>query len=246
MKEFVKSLPLSNGCEVLAFDECGLVAIGKREGRATHPNPNPSANAKPAMLRAEYDFDGEFYRWGGGQRLFLVNRLDSPTSGVVIAARDEAVALAARAAFKNKAVEKEYVAICVGVAAPRGTWVDRLRPHREGRVVRTSSESGGLPAKTDFARLRVAGGLSVLRLMPRTGLTHQLRVQCAKHGLPILGDATYGNFAFNKKFRASSKLNRLFLHCLKTRLSIEIGGRTVEFRAEAPLPDSFEKALSKK
>ena len=75
MKEFVKSLPLSNGCEVLAFDECGLVAISKREGRATHPNPNPSANAKPAMLRAEYDFDGEFYRWGGGQKLFLVNRL---------------------------------------------------------------------------------------------------------------------------------------------------------------------------
>ena len=80
---------------------------------------------------------------------------------------------------------------------------------------------------------------------PLTGITHQLRVQCAKHGMPILGDATYGNFAANKKIRSMSKINRLFLHCACTELEAEISGKKVVFSAAAKLPESFEAIMQK-
>ena len=86
--EFVEKLPLSSGCSVVGFDACGILAISKKAGRATHPNPNPSPNAKPPMLRARYNFDGEYYSWndpsGEKMRLYLVNRLDSPTANLSI------------------------------------------------------------------------------------------------------------------------------------------------------------------
>jgi glycerophosphoryl diester phosphodiesterase len=85
--------------------------------------------------------------------------------------------------------------------------------------------------------------LSLVELNPITGLTHQLRVQCAKRKFPILGDATYGNFAFNKRIRSASKINRLFLHCSKTELTINHNGKDIHFVAEAPLPDSFSSIL---
>ncbi len=248
--EFVEKLPLSSGCSVVGFDACGILAISKKAGRATHPNPNPSPNAKPPMLRARYNFDGEYYSWndpsGEKMRLYLVNRLDSPTSGVLLAADNEKTAAAARAAFKNREVKKTYAAICVGKVLGRGEWIDRLRPFRRAGFVRTSADFAGRIAKTlySFERSDANGlNISLVRLTPLTGLTHQLRVQCAMRGVPILGDATYGNFSFNKKFRSVSKINRLFLHCLHTGLELEIGGAKIEFEAEAPLPDSFCRVL---
>ena len=66
-----------------------------------------------------------------------------------------------------------------------------------------------------------------------------------KHGMPILGDATYGNFAANKKIRSMSKINRLFLHCACTELEAEISGKKVVFSAAAKLPESFEAIMQK-
>lgn len=248
--EFIKNIPLSTGCEIANFDECGLIAINKKAGRATHPNANPSPNAKPQMVRARYNFREEYYSWenpdGQKQRLFLVNRLDSPTSGVVLAADNEETANLAKAAFKSKTVEKTYMAICIGKIVRGGTWVDRLRPRNKGGFVRSNFDPNGLIAKTDYQYVRsdVNGlNVSLIQLNPITGLTHQLRVQCAMHDVPILGDATYGKFLYNKQFRAVSKINRLFLHCLKTGIEIETGGKTVRFEAEAPLPESYAKVL---
>ncbi|MFR6034480.1 MAG: hypothetical protein ACLUKN_15700 [Bacilli bacterium] len=80
-------------------------------------------------------------------------------------------------------------------------------------------------------------------LTPQTGLTHQLRVQAAKHAVPILGDATYGNFKINKLVRARTKINRLFLHCAKTELKINIADKQICFCAEVPPPESFKNIL---
>ena len=249
-EQFASELPLSSGCTVVKTDECGLIAIDKKAGRATHPNPNPSPNAKPSMLRARYNFSGEYYSWeaedGQKRRLYLINRLDSPTSGIVLTADNERVAQLARAEFKNKTAQKTYMAVCVGGMFGEGKWTDKLRPQHGAGFVRTSADFSGMPARTGYAveRHDLNGlGVTLVRLTPLTGLTHQLRVQCAMHRFPILGDATYGNFAFNKKFRAVSKINRLFLHCLKTRLELEIDGKKVGFEAECPLPESFLKTV---
>jgi len=253
IEEFIKKIPFSTGCQVIKFDESGLIAINKKAGRASHPNPNTKANAKPPMVRAAYNFKEEYYSWkdesGDKLHLYLINRLDSPTSGVILASTTKEAADAAKLAFKNKEVIKTYYSISIGKLMPnQGTWIDYLLPTRMKGYVRSSPSvsSGGERAITDYIVTSVDennANLSLVKLMPRTGLTHQLRVQSAKHNAPILGDATYGNFAVNKRIRSISKINRLFLHCAKTELKIKIADKLVNFSAEAPLPESFDKLL---
>lgn len=85
-----------------------------------------------------------------------------------------------------------------------------------------------------------------MKLEPLTGLTHQLRVQCAKHGMPILGDATYGDFKANRRLRAASGIGRLFLHCSQTVLHLEMAGNAADFSASAPLPESFNTMMERR
>lgn len=249
-EQFIETLPLSTGCSVIKFDDCGLIAINKKAGRATHPNANPSPNAKPPMLRARYNFKDEYYSWedenGEKRRLYLINRLDSPTSGVVLASANPEVAELAKLAFKEKTVQKTYMAICVGRFNCTEKWIDSLALRTQSGHLRTFSSKEGNVAITNCKFIKEdlnKAKLSLIELNPITGLTHQLRVQCAKRKFPILGDATYGNFAFNKKIRSASKINRLFLHCTKTQLKINLNGKEIDFTAEAPLPESFSTIM---
>jgi tRNA pseudouridine65 synthase len=94
--------------------------------------------------------------------------------------------------------------------------------------------------------VRKGGGelpLALLQLEPRTGRSHQLRVQCAKRQLPIVGDQTYGDFPRNRQFAKLTGAKRLFLHSSETTFDYEFAGRKQAFRATAPLPDEFEKFL---
>ena len=83
--------------------------------------------------------------------------------------------------------------------------------------------------------------VSLIRLEPQTGRSHQLRVQCAKRGLPIVGDKTYGNFAANRLFARAGGARRMFLHSLEVSLDYSLGGAKFGFSAVAPLPPEFER-----
>ena len=85
--------------------------------------------------------------------------------------------------------------------------------------------------------------LTLIRLEPRTGRSHQLRVQCANRGLPIVGDQTYGDFARNRAFTRLARTKRLFLHSSETSFEYDFDGRRTSFSAVAPLPAEFEKFL---
>ena len=76
-------LPLGRGVRLITSNQHGLVALDKPAGVMSHPNQE--ADTKRSLLQARYDYDGEVYRWKVGDvvhRAWLVNRLDSPTSGV--------------------------------------------------------------------------------------------------------------------------------------------------------------------
>src|ERR1035437_10224593 len=90
-----------------------------------------------------------------------------------------------------------------------------------------------------MAMVRTSRGeprVSLLRLEPHTGRSHQLRVQCAKRHLPIVGDQTYGNFPRNREFSKAAGTKRMFLHSLETSFDYEFNGRHHTFTAKAPLP----------
>ncbi len=251
--DFIDAIPLSRECNVIAAHECGLIAINKKAGRASHPNGGNSEVS--AIVRAPYNFDGEYYSWldadGLKRRLYLVNRLDSPTSGVILAASTPEAAEEAKKQFRNKFVEKIYAAVVVGKLMPNcGLWSDRISTTNVGgrlRSVGGATRSGQSHlAMTEYKVEQFdENGLntSLVFLKPKTGLTHQLRVQCARRAHPILGDATYGNFSVNKKIRHASGINRLFLHCMKTALKMELDGVQIDFCAQAPLPESFNSII---
>jgi tRNA pseudouridine65 synthase len=245
-------LPLGRDVTLLARDANGLVAFHKPAGVLSHPNE--SGDEKRALLHARYHHDGEFFEWrgegaaeGGTSRLWLLNRLDSATSGVILAAASAELAIVIKAHFKRKQIRKVYLALVFG--GPRAAaevWRDRLAVEKRGGQIRTLAHAGHVPAESAMTVVRRSPQeprLTLIRLEPRTGRSHQLRVQCAKRGMPIVGDQTYGDFARNREFAKRTGVKRLFLHSMETAFTYEFKGRTSAFSAVAPLPPEFEKFL---
>lgn len=246
-ESFWTTLPLGRDVTLLARDANGIAALYKPAGVLSHPN-EPGDEPR-SLLTAPYVLEGEFFEWapagGERQRLWLLNRLDSATSGVILAAGDAALAGEVRAQFKRKAVRKIYQALVFG--APRQSielWRDRLAVEKRAGQIRTAAHTGHMPAESRMSVVRTNRAeprLTLLRLEPRTGRSHQLRVQCAKRNLPIVGDQTYGDFRRNREFAKVAGTKRMFLHSVETNFEYEFGGRRHTFAAKAPLPAEFEQ-----
>lgn len=159
-------------------------------------------------------------RLPAGAFLGVVSRLDAPVSGVLVMAKTRAAAAELSRQFRERLVEKTYAAVIEGrFPAPLGQWVDwherierrgeerrsRLRPAgasgRGGAVDEANGDGGDGGDEDDVAggechvRARVVkrlGEVSLVELVPSTGRRHQLRVQLAGRGCPIVGDRTYG------------------------------------------------------
>lgn len=194
-----------------------------------------------------YDFDKEAYI-DGATIWYLLNRLDAPTSGVILVANCPEVAEAVKQAFAEHQVEKTYAAVVKGFPARKSeAWRDCLVTHKRGGTLRTEVVRGKPDSECRMELLERASGppaRSLVALHPSTGRTHQLRVQCASRRLPIIGDATYGDYAFNRDFRKRNGEKRLYLHSWKTRLQVPLGGRNLSFFVESPLPEAFSVALA--
>lgn len=246
---FWATLPLGRDVVLLTRDANGLAALVKPAGILSHPNV--AGDEPRSLLNARYVIDGEFYEWtdagGATHRLWLLNRLDSGTSGAILAAASEELAREVRAQFKRKQVRKVYRALVFG--APRQAvelWRDLLAVEKRAGKIRTAAVAGHVPAESRMSVVRARltePRVTLVRLEPRTGRSHQLRVQCAKRRLPIVGDQTYGDFRRNREFAKLAGTKRMFLHSVETAFEYEFHGQKHAFSAKAPLPPEFEKFL---
>ena len=218
-----------------------MSAMAKPAGVLSHPNA--PGEEKRSLVQASYDMAGEFYHWTneqGSHRLWLLNRLDSATSGVILLCNSEELAVVMKEHFRRKRIRKVYNAIVFGKPqAGMQLWRDRLEVNKQAGRIRTTT-SGHIPCESRMTMLRDWGNLALIRLEPVTGRSHQLRVQCAKRHLPIVGDATYGDFGQNREFSRRMGNKRLFLHSLETTFDYEFRGKRTYFSAVAPLPVEFE------
>ncbi len=245
--DYWDTLPLGEGVARLTVDPNGLAAFAKPSGVLSHPNE--PADEPRSLLVCHYDKEAQCYRWKGSdgtlRRLWLLNRLDSATSGVLLVAAGEELAATVREHFARKQVHKVYHALVFGrPARAHEVWKDLLAVTRQEGRIRTSAR-GNIPAETRFELLQHSQrnfSTALVRLEPRTGRSHQLRVQCARRQLPIVGDQTYGDFALNRAFTKATGSKRLFLHSLETAFTYEFAGRRHTFRAAAPLPEDFRKS----
>jgi 23S rRNA-/tRNA-specific pseudouridylate synthase len=242
---FWAGVPLGSGVRRVALDANGLAALDKPEGVLSHPN-GPRDVAR-ALVTAPYDPDEECFEWeesGSVRRLWLINRLDSATSGLILAASDGGLAREVRSQFRRRLVRKAYLALVFGRPRnPSEDWRDLLDVRKQGGRIRTTAGGGRLPAESRMTLVRSGGDpqrLSLIMLEPGTGRSHQLRVQCARRNLPIVGDRTYGDFAANRAFVRAGGPRRMFLHSQSTAFEYAFGGREHPFEAVAPLPREFE------
>ena len=241
----VSALPLHPTVSILNRNKHGIVALEKPEGILSHPNSKNEK--KPALLSVPYDFDGEYYFWqdtqGNEQKAWLLNRLDSPTSGVILIGLNQAIKDAVRVAFEKHTIKKIYYAIVKG--RPRvavGQWNQKLKQSSSTSKYKSTQKL----AKTLYKLSSIASKdpkLSFLSLEPITGRTHQLRIHCSDNRLPIIGDQTYGDFKFNRQIKKSFGVNRLCLHSGSTIVSYNLDGRQHEFKAESAIPETFKQLI---
>jgi 23S rRNA-/tRNA-specific pseudouridylate synthase len=241
-------LPLNKGVHILVHNEDGLLALNKPAGAMSHPNK--AADNERALLVADYDLEEECYHWtnnaGIERRVWLINRLDSPTSGVILLGLNPDISNTVKVQFATHKVNKTYYALVRGTPkVPAGSWSDQLKKDMHvGK--RTMKKARVVPAKTRFQKVKSPTGgfpVTLLKLMPVTGRTHQLRVQCKMHGLPIVGDRTYGSFSFNREVSMLTQTKRMMLHSGKTHVHYSYKGRVRDFEASAELPEDFDRVM---
>lgn len=234
-------IPLARKAALLAESPDGILAVYKPPGMKSHPN----RKGEIAVLTAPYDPKEECFKSEEGRIYFLCNRLDAPTSGILILAKNETLAQAIKSAFREKQVEKTYLAAVLGEPPePSGIWKDTLQVEKGRGVVRArrgpTNKGKGKTAVTEFQFLekheKFGKSVSLLMLHPQTGRTHQLRVQTSRRGIPILGDKTYGNFSFNKQIRKVADIRRLLLHAHAIRIQFPESNHS-PFAARTELPE---------
>jgi len=165
-------------------------------------------------------------------------RLDRDTSGVLIYSVDREVNAALAAQFESRAIDKRYLAAVSGSPPRPGTFLEHwLVPAGAGLMrVGRANEPGAKLARTRVLDIQQREQRSLLTLAIETGRTHQIRVQLAAIGCPVVGDALYGG----------EPALRLMLHSLALGLAHPVTGRRVQFEAPVPIEIAhwFERGAS--
>jgi len=135
-------------------------------------------------IKEKYNKPGDVY-------LGLVHRLDRPSSGVIVFAKTSKAASRLTDQFKNKQIKKKYLALVQGMIPRNGSYEDYL--YREEKVSKVSRLKKGDFAELSFKQLAFQRNVSLAEIDLKTGRHHQIRVQFASRGNPILGDFLYGS-----------------------------------------------------
>jgi 23S rRNA pseudouridine1911/1915/1917 synthase len=172
------------------YEDDDLLAIDKPPGMVVHPAPGAR---RGTLVHALAHRLGALPSAGAPERPGIVHRLDRDTSGVLLVARTYAALDTLARQFRERSVEKRYLAVVRGHLSGASGTIDRpIGRHRRERKRMSVRGVRSRPAVTRWTTLERLPGATVLRLAPETGRTHQLRVHLAAIGHPIVGDRVYG------------------------------------------------------
>lgn len=219
----------------LVYEDDDLILIDKPPGLVVHPG---SGNADKTLVNGLIHRFSELKDIGSPQRPGLVHRLDKDTSGLLVVARNQQAHANLSAAFKNRAVDKQYLALVHGI--PETTSGSIVLPigrhpvHRQKMAVR---QSAGRYAASNWQILERFNGFALVAVRIETGRTHQIRVHLASIGYPVAGDQLYGGQRNNGNF------NRQLLHAWRLCFRQPTSGVLLNF--EAPLPVDFQRSIDR-
>jgi 23S rRNA pseudouridine1911/1915/1917 synthase len=237
---------------VVVYEDEHLIVIDKPAGLVVHPAPgHPAGTLVNALIR---HCGASLSGVGGVRRPGIVHRLDKDTSGLLVAAKTDAAHRGLAELFadhgRTGSLEREYLALVWGdfaaaagrIAAPIG----RDPRHREKMAV--VAEERGRYAATHWRVCEAFGPASLVACRLETGRTHQIRVQMASIGHPLLGDSVYGAGFKTKAARLGEAaratlagLGRQALHASVLGFDHPATGEALHF--ESPLPNDFSKLV---
>lgn len=188
---------------------------------------------RASLLSIAKQYIGQKYKKPGNVYLGIVSRLDAPVTGVVLMARTSKAAARLSEQFRTRTVEKTYWAIVVGEPKTNETTLHHFLRHDE-RHRKVHTTSANTPDATEailkYRLLNQGPEMALLEVAPETGRKHQIRVQLAKHGHPIIGDRKYGSEApFS---------NGIALHAQKLVVTHPV--KKTPLTLSAPLPSSWQ------
>ena len=227
----------------MIYEDADIAVVNKPAGMIVHPGAGGGAGTLVAALLGRYGTAGGLSTIGGPLRPGIVHRLDKETSGVVVIARTDAAHLKLVEEFRDREVEKTYIALLHGTAKGEAGRVEfPVARDLRRRARMTARRREGREARTDWRVLLRLAGFTLIEAGLHTGRTHQIRVHFSALGWPVVGDTLYGAPRQERVAPALlPPLGRNFLHAACIAFTHPKTGKHVEFRA--PLPEELVKYL---
>lgn len=240
----------------ILYEDADVVAVAKPAGLITH------SDGRTKEATAEDWFKEKYQDLALPERPYT-HRLDRDTSGVLVFAKNKAAYDFLRKAFHDRNVQKTYLAFTYGVPKEKEGVIDFDigRSRRDFRLRSAQPKAKGR-LRESLTRYEVIGeaeGYALLKVIPETGRTHQIRVHLKAIHHPIVGDSLYATGFFKSEMKPHHKgtshfltrsaakemkslgISRLGLHAYMLDLPLPSGGRTL---VTAPIPDDLAPAFA--
>ena len=233
--EAIEALPQEIPLDV-AYEDGDVIVVNKPAGLVVHPAPgHPDGTLVNALL---YHCGDSLSGVGGALRPGIVHRIDRDTSGLIIAAKNDAAHQSLAAQLQDHTLARTYECIVTGSLREEAGAVDApIGRHRTDRKKMAVTDRGGKRAVTHWEVLERFPGYTYVRCRLETGRTHQIRVHMAYIGHPIYGDTVYG------AKKPVPGLTGQCLHAVGLRFVHPRTGEQVE--VSCPLDEEFAAVLEK-
>lgn len=176
----------------IIYEDSHIIVVNKPAGMVVHPIKKYEGK-RTTLVNALLHHCNDLSHIGGVLKPGIVHRLDKETSGVIIAAKSDFAHRSLAKQFKKRDIKKVYVALVKGKMKVKEGTVDL--PIGRSAAKRTNmkiSYVDGRDAFTKYKLIRRFDGYSLVKIFPKTGRTHQIRVHLSYLGYPVLGDKRYG------------------------------------------------------
>ena len=214
----------------IIYEDDDLLAVDKPAGLTVHPAPGHPSHTLINAILAHFPSLAEV---SDSLRPGVVHRLDKDTSGVMLVAKNRVAQIKLSEQFKSHSVVKSYLVLVKGRLTPEQGIIEAPMGRDPRNRKKMAVVAEGREARTEYRVIKYIGNYTLLKVMPETGRTHQIRVHLSAIGFPVVGDSVYGV--------KSPHLSRQFMHASRLGFRSPSTGEYVEFTSE--LPPDLEQAL---
>ncbi len=226
----------------VVYEDRDVVVVNKPAGMVVHPGAGVSGGTLVnALVYMCEDLSGI----GGQMRPGIVHRLDKETSGVMVVAKNDSAHRILSSQFKTRETKKEYLAVVCGeIKKNFGLYTSPIGRNLSNRVKMTSLCGSGRDAETQWEVVSRLCDATLVKVLPKTGRTHQIRVHFSENGFPVLADRVYGGRKTRmRNFKiVGSLIKRHALHAKTLGFTHPHTDQWLEFSVD--IPDDMKSVIS--